>query len=49
MERAELILQTVSNGALQTRLEKFLANLQKHHTRYELTPLHKLIQLLKAQ
>ena len=49
MERAELILQTASDGALQPRLEKFLANLRKHHTRYDLTPLQELIQQLKAQ
>ena len=49
MERAALILQTAADGALQPRLEKFLANLQKHHTRYDLTPLHQLIQQLKSQ
>lgn len=48
IERAELILQTAANGALQPRLEKFLANLQKHHTRYDLTPLRQLIQQLKS-
>lgn len=46
--RAELILQTAADQALLPRLEKFLANLQKHHTRYDLTPLHQLIQQLKT-
>jgi hypothetical protein len=49
LERAELILETAADGALQPRLEKFLANLQKHHTRYDLTPLHQLIQQLKSR
>ena len=48
MERAELILETASDGALQPRLEKFLDNLRTHHTRYDLTPLHELIQKLKT-
>lgn len=49
LERAALILQTAADGALQPRLEKFLANLQRHHTRYDLRPLHQLIQQLKAR
>lgn len=49
MERAVLILETAADGALQPRLEKFLANLQRHHTRYDLTPLHQLIQQLKSR
>ncbi len=48
LERAELILQTAADGALQPRLEKLLDNLQRHHTRYDLTPLHRLIQQLKT-
>lgn len=46
--RAELILQTAADQALLPRLEKFLANLQKHHTRYDLTSLRHFIQQLKA-
>jgi hypothetical protein len=48
LARAALIQQTAAAGALLPRLETFLANLQKHYTRYDLTPLRQLIQQLKA-
>ncbi len=48
VERAELILQTAADRALLPRLEKLLAQLQKHHTRYDLTPLRQLIQRLNT-
>lgn len=46
--RAELILQTAADQALQPRLEKFLANLQKHHTPYDLAPLRQLLDRLQS-
>lgn len=48
VERAALIQQTAAEGALLPRLEKFQANLQQHHTRYDLAPLRQLIQQLKT-
>ncbi|MBI1760805.1 MAG: hypothetical protein HYR56_05140 [Acidobacteria bacterium] len=45
--RAALIQQTAAEGALLPRLEKLLANLQKHHTRYDLATLRQLIHQLK--
>lgn len=48
IERAELVLQTAAGQALQPRLEKFLAELQKHHTPHELAPLRQLLKRLQS-